>query len=564
MGRWVNHRRVLLTALLTTGMLALLAGEVMADDLTAMSETYGTDFRRVEVGDLIVFYQQRTVDEAIVEGDYIVHQFDRTTGEFLQERIHWREDVPEQVVPLITREEAESMVYGDIEFTKLYIISPESHVFPLIPVPQNPCWVVRSVYAGRPSITVIDAIQATILGYGVPPPHTAFSLSGPQYFQPCQYSWDDWYENAEYWFNTMGYSTEAIQWPTEEQVRSHVESCSTAMFYELAHGGSYSFASGCVGGVNGEYTYAFEIANWIADYSTVPFTFIGSCDGMCDTASGSFSYEFRKGSTENAVTVGYCHMSLPECDEAWTYSLAWQEALFGYMSLGYTVKAAFDQATADYPMCVRCMQFAGDHDFAAVPVVKRNYEPVLSNGRVTPETLYVDTTCTYSVIYSDPEGDAPVFAYVYVDGDPHAMEPEDDSTYSYTTHLPAGSHDYYFYFDDGCGVRRLPESGIFLGPEVYFRQFIRADANADMLETVADAVYVISYIYRQGPCVCEDACDVNDDGRVTSADAIYLVAFIYRAGPPPPYPFTECGQDTSEDQLRCETHPCVAWGQTLK
>ncbi len=37
------------------------------------------------------------------------------------------------------------MAAGDALFSGLYMISPESDVFPLDPPPLNPCWVVRSV-----------------------------------------------------------------------------------------------------------------------------------------------------------------------------------------------------------------------------------------------------------------------------------------------------------------------------------------------------------------------------------------------------------------------------------
>jgi hypothetical protein len=42
--------------------------------------------------------------------------------------------------------------------------------------------------------------------------------------------------------------------------------------------------------------------------------------------------------------------------------------------MGWTVRAAFDQADADYPVCAMngCLQFAGDEAFAVVPVVTRD------------------------------------------------------------------------------------------------------------------------------------------------------------------------------------------------
>jgi hypothetical protein len=88
-------------------------------------------------------------------------------------------------------------------------------------------------------------------------------------------------------------------------------------------------------------------------------------------------------------------------------------------------------------------------------------------------------------------------------------------------------------------------------------QFVRGDANHDDRITVADAICVATYIYRGGPCDCEDGADVNDDGRVSVADAIYLVSYIYRSGFAPPDPFPECGIDATKDNLSCNFHSCV-------
>jgi len=58
------------------------------------------------------------------------------------------------------------------------------------------------------------------------------------------------------------------------------------------------------------------------------------------------------------------------------------------------------------------------------------------------------------------------------------------------------------------------------------------DCNGDTRITVADATYIVSYIYRTGPGMACD-CDVNVDTRITIADATYIVAYIYRGGPEP-------------------------------
>jgi hypothetical protein len=58
------------------------------------------------------------------------------------------------------------------------------------------------------------------------------------------------------------------------------------------------------------------------------------------------------------------------------------------------------------------------------------------------------------------------------------------------------------------------------------------DCNGDGRVTIADATYLVSYIYRSGPAPIGQG-DVNLDGRVTIADATYIVAYIYRGGAAP-------------------------------
>jgi len=359
-------------------VLSVLLCVSAAADATDLFEEYGDGgryFEEIEISHMLVYFHQRMIGAATVEKDYIVYQLDKDTGELLARKSHWRDDLP-AVLPgaRVSREQAEALVAGEIQFSDFFIISPESDVFPLNPTPENPCWAVRSVdVQGQYVVTIIDAASGVILGKGVPPPYTAFSLTGPWYFDPCDGSWSSWSQNAEWWFNAMGYSTEEVVWPTEVKIQSHIQSTETAMFYELAHGGSTYFASGCVGGNDAEYTYASEIEAWMVGYEKMPFAFIGSCAGMCSSGDGTFAYEFRKGSPDNTTVVGYCGMSESQCSTCWTYSIDWQDTLFYYMSLGYAVNDAYDQANADYPACASgdCMRFAGDEDFAVVPLVPR-------------------------------------------------------------------------------------------------------------------------------------------------------------------------------------------------
>ena len=407
MGRWV-----LVSALFA--LMALMAGSafgVEPADYVRENEPDGREFQVMEIEHLTVFFHQRMIGHATVMNDYIVYQFVTETDELLARKMHWRDDLPDRLPPLLINiAQAEAMVEGEVQSAKLYYIEPDSPVFPLDPTPMNPCWVVRSIVDDRQTITVIDAVEGWILGNGIPPPFTAFSLTGPTDHDPCSGDWGPWYENARDWFNFMGYSTEAVLWPTESKVQSHVSSNTTAMFYELAHGGSGGFASGCVGGTSYETTVPSEIETWIADYPAIPFTFIGSCGGMCSTADNTLSFEFRKGSTVETVTVGYCHMDQPECDDCWPVSLSWQNSLFAYMSTGMPVFAAFVFALADHPICIpgQCMRFAGDVSLAVVPVLPRrlNEPPVALCKDVT---VPANASCVASASIDngsyDPDGD---------------------------------------------------------------------------------------------------------------------------------------------------------------
>ena len=336
-------------------------------------EKYETDcerFKRIEIGNKIVYWYQRMIDEAIVEKDQIVYQFDKETGELVKKTVHWRDDLPEHLPRLlVTREQAEQMAgaEGEVLSSRLYYISPESDVFPIKPTPKNPCWVVKIRGECGIALMVIDAVTGKRLGYGVPPPSSGFSFSGPWDENPCSGSWFGWYVNAEYWFEQMGYPTDAMKWPSRETVKSYIQNNDVSLFYEVAHGSSYLFCSGCSND-HFECVWASDIRSWISGYRKMPFTFIASCDGMCHTGYGTLSYEFRKGSSDDCATVGYCGMGEDHCLTCWSYSVSWQDHLFEYMSQGYTVKDAFDQANADYPTCAdnNCMRFAGDPDFAVI------------------------------------------------------------------------------------------------------------------------------------------------------------------------------------------------------
>ena len=54
-------------------------------------------YKSFEIGNMVVYFYQRMIDEAYVEGDYVVYQFDKDSGQLLKEIIKWREGLPSRL-----------------------------------------------------------------------------------------------------------------------------------------------------------------------------------------------------------------------------------------------------------------------------------------------------------------------------------------------------------------------------------------------------------------------------------------------------------------------------------
>ncbi len=65
--------------------------------------------------------------------------------------------------------------------------------------------------------------------------------------------------------------------------------------------------------------------------------------------------------------------------------------------------------------------------------------------------------------------------------------------------------------------------------------YMHGDANGDQVIDLADVVYLINYLYKDGPAPDPlEAGDANCDSTVDLADIIYLINYLYKDGPAPP------------------------------
>jgi len=82
------------------------------------------------------------------------------------------------------------------------------------------------------------------------------------------------------------------------------------------------------------------------------------------------------------------------------------------------------------------------------------------------------------------------------------------------------------------------------------RLFVRGDATSDDKVDIADAIFILTFLFGGGsPPLCPDAADANDDGRINVSDAVAVLSTLFgnTAAIRPPYPAP--GIDETPDDL---------------
>jgi hypothetical protein len=109
--------------------------------------------------------------------------------------------------------------------------------------------------------------------------------------------------------------------------------------------------------------------------------------------------------------------------------------------------------------------------------------------------------------------------------------------------------------EDAQGETECNVPGEFLFLAGY--EFIPGDANCDGRLDIADGIWVLNYLFRQGPppC-CECAADANNDTVLDASDAVYIIEYQFLDGDPPPLG-TECTvvEPAACGSLSCDVLP---------
>ena len=82
--------------------------------------------------------------------------------------------------------------------------------------------------------------------------------------------------------------------------------------------------------------------------------------------------------------------------------------------------------------------------------------------------------------------------------------------------------------------------------------FQRGDCNGDASLNLTDGVFLLNYLFLQGPRPpCEAACDSGGDGQLNLTSGVFLLNYLFLQGPSLPAPFPDCGSSAGEP-LTCQ------------
>lgn len=143
-----------------------------------------------------------------------------------------------------------------------------------------------------------------------------------------------------------------------------------------------------------------------------------------------------------------------------------------------------------------------------------------------------------------PDGGFMVGGWIWVTGHRRdfcfsKLNPAGDTLWFYTVGGTEDDHGQWIVPTSDSGLAMVGTSSSFVNGSSHYlvkvRSYFCGDANGDDIVNIGDAVYLIGFIFREGPDPEWGYChgDVNNDGLTNIGDTVYLIGYIFREGPPP-------------------------------
>jgi hypothetical protein len=156
---------------------------------------------------------------------------------------------------------------------------------------------------------------------------------------------------------------------------------------------------------------------------------------------------------------------------------------------------------------------------------------------IEPEGIdegFIETEYLFTTSAIDPDGDQLYYMWDWGNGEmsdwlgPYNSGETVDASHIWTVH---GT------FDVSVKAKDELDDESEWSPVASVKIAVPGDANGDGDCNVADAVYIIGYVFKEGaapdPLIAGDA---NCDGQCNVADAVYIITYVFKDGAPPGCP----------------------------
>jgi len=207
-----------------------------------------------------------------------------------------------------------------------------------------------------------------------------------------------------------------------------------------------------------------------------------------------------------------------------------------------TFQAKVDYGAGDYPNSVFCADLDNDgySDVAVTNSVSDNLSILKNNGDGTfqPAVNYGAGDGPTSVFCADLDGDSDLDLAVarYYSDSVSILENNGYGTLQTKVGYDAGDgpHSVFCADLDGNGDLDLAVANDNSDNVSILLNIRRGDCNGDRVINVSDVVYLINYLFIDGPApVPLEVGDVNCDGVVNVSDVVYLINYLFISGPAP-------------------------------